>query len=88
MDKGSMATIGRASAVAQIGSVKLGGLVAWVAWMLIHVLYLVGFRNRLAVLISWAWAYVRMQRGARLIYDSVEEKQGSGRRQSTKSAAA
>jgi len=66
-DKGSMATIGRAAAVAVIGRVKLSGLVAWLAWLLVHIMFLIGFRNRLLVLFEWAWAYVTWHRGARLI---------------------
>ena len=66
-DKGSMATIGRARAVAHSGRIKLSGFLAWLAWCLIHVLFLVGFRNRLAVMFSWAWNWITFQRGARLI---------------------
>ena len=72
-DKGNLATIGRASAIADLGFVRLSGLIAWLAWLFIHVLYLVGFRNRIVVTLNWAWAYIRMQRGARLIYGDVEE---------------
>jgi NADH dehydrogenase len=66
-DKGSMATIGRGAAVASVGDLQLSGSVAWLAWLFVHIMYLVGFRNRLLVLIQWAWAYVTWQRGARLI---------------------
>ena len=66
-DKGSMATIGRAAAVAVVGRFKLSGLVAWLAWLLVHIMFLIGFRNRLLVLFEWAWAYVTWHRGARLI---------------------
>ena len=66
-DRGSMATIGRAAAVAVIGDVHLSGLVAWLAWLFIHIALLIGFKNRVVVLIQWAWAYVTWQRGARLI---------------------
>lgn len=66
-DKGSLATIGRAAAVAEVGRVHLSGVVAWMAWLCIHIFYLIGFRNRLLVLLQWAWAYVTFQRGARLI---------------------
>ena len=68
-DKGSMATIGRGAAVAVVGDVHLSGTLAWLAWLFVHIMYLVGFRNRLLVLIEWAWAYVTWQRGARLITD-------------------
>jgi NADH dehydrogenase len=66
-DKGSMATIGRAAAVAVVGRFRLSGLVAWLAWLLVHIMFLIGFRNRLLVLFEWAWAYVTWHRGARLI---------------------
>lgn len=66
-DKGSMATIGRAAAVAVVGRLKLSGLIAWLAWLLVHIMFLIGFRNRFLVLFEWAWAYITWQRGARLI---------------------
>ena len=67
-DKGNLATIGRAAAVAHIGKLKLSGLIAWLAWLFVHVLYLVGFRNRTAVIFNWAWSYVQTKRAARIIY--------------------
>ncbi len=70
-DKGSMATIGRAKAIAQIGKVALSGFVAWLSWLFVHIFFLIGFRNRLAVFIAWAWSYVTWQRGARLITGGV-----------------
>ena len=66
-DKGSLATIGRAAAVADLGRLHLGGWVAWIAWLVIHLFFLIGFRNRLFVISQWAWAYVTQKRGARLI---------------------
>jgi NADH dehydrogenase len=66
-DKGSLATIGRAAAVADIGPFKLSGFIAWIAWLTIHIFFLIGFRNRLLVITQWAWAYLTFQRGARLI---------------------
>ncbi len=66
-DKGSLATIGRNAGIAQIGRVHLSGLIAWLAWLLVHVYFLIGFRNRLQVIWEWAWAYFRYQKGARLI---------------------
>lgn len=66
-DRGSMATIGRNAAVATIGRVHLSGFLAWIAWLFIHILFLIGFRNRLIVLFDWAWAYLSFQRSARLI---------------------
>lgn len=66
-DKGSLATIGRAAAVADLGRMKLSGLIAWLAWLFIHILFLIGFRNRFVVLFEWAWSYLTYDRGARLI---------------------
>jgi NADH dehydrogenase len=66
-DKGSMATIGRNKAVADLNFVHFSGLPAWVVWLFVHVLFLVGFRNRFAVLFQWAWAYFTFNKGARLI---------------------
>jgi len=67
VNKGDLATIGRNRAVANIGGLKLQGLIAWAAWLFIHILYLVGFRNRLTVLVQWAYQYFTYQRGVRLI---------------------
>jgi NADH dehydrogenase len=66
-DKGFMATIGRARAVAQIGPLRMSGLLAWLAWVFLHLWYLVGFRNRLAVFTNWIWAYLISRHGARVI---------------------
>jgi NADH:ubiquinone reductase (H+-translocating) len=66
-DKGTMATIGRSKAVAMIGRIKFSGFFAWLAWLGVHLLFLVGFRNRLSVLLSWAYSYFTYKRGARLI---------------------
>src|SRR5437899_6367436 len=66
-DKGSMATIGRNKAVADLKFFHLSGLPAWLAWLFVHIMFLVGFRNRLLVLIQWAWAYLSFDKGARLI---------------------
>jgi NADH dehydrogenase len=66
-DKGSMATIGRSRAVAQAGRVHLSGFVAWLMWLTVHIWYLIGFRSRLVVLLTWAWSYFTYRRGARLI---------------------
>jgi NADH:ubiquinone reductase (H+-translocating) len=67
VDKGQMATIGRSKAVLEIGSFKLNGWLAWVAWLIIHIYYLTGFKNRLLVVLQWAWSYLTFGRGARLI---------------------
>jgi NADH dehydrogenase len=66
-DKGSLATIGRSSAVADVGGFKVSGFPAWLTWLFVHVLFLIGFRSRVQVLWEWFWAYVSFQRGARLI---------------------
>ena len=66
-DRGSMATLGRKSAVAVLGRLELSGLPAWLAWLFIHILFLIGFRNRFVVLFEWAWSYLTYQRSARLI---------------------
>ncbi len=71
-DKGSLATIGRASAVAQFGKFELSGYFAWLAWLFVHIFFLIGFRNRLLVMIQWAWSYLTYERGARLITGSDE----------------
>jgi len=77
-DKGYMATIGRAAAVAVIGRLHLSGRIAWLAWVLVHIAFLIGFRNRFIVLFEWAWAYVTFQRGARLITGPWKPGPGKG----------
>ena len=74
-DKGSMATIGRNKAVADLKLVHLSGLPAWLAWLFIHIIFLVGFRSRLAVLFQWAWAYFSFNKGARLITRNFQSEQ-------------
>jgi NADH:ubiquinone reductase (H+-translocating) len=66
-DKGSLATIGRAAAVAEFGPVHISGFIAWLAWLFVHILFLIGFRNRVIVFVQWAWSYFTYERGARLI---------------------
>lgn len=66
-NKGSMATIGRNKAVADLNFIRLSGKPAWLVWLFVHIIFLVGFRNRIAVLMQWAWAYVTFNKGARLI---------------------
>jgi NADH:ubiquinone reductase (H+-translocating) len=66
-DRGTMATIGRARAVAMIGRYRLAGLIAWLTWLFIHLMYLVEFENRVLVLFQWAWNYFTWNRSARLI---------------------
>jgi len=71
-DKGSLATIGRAAAVAEFGKIEISGFLAWLSWLFVHILFLIGFRNRLLVFIQWAWSYVTYERGARLITGSTD----------------
>lgn len=71
-DKGMLATIGRAAGVAQLGRFKFSGLLAWLLWLFVHIFFLIGFRNRLMVIIEWAWSYVTYDRGARLITERQE----------------
>jgi NADH dehydrogenase len=66
-DKGTMATIGRSAAVAWIGKLKISGLIAWLAWLFVHLLFLIGFRNKLAVLLQWTYSYFAYKRSARII---------------------
>ncbi len=66
-DKGTMATIGRSAAVAWIGKLKISGLPAWLAWLFVHLIFLIGFRNKLAVLLQWTYSYFAYKRGARII---------------------
>lgn len=68
-DKGSLATIGRAAAIADFGSVKFAGFFAWMVWLVVHIFFLIGFRNRFIVMFEWAWLYITYQRSARVILD-------------------
>jgi len=77
LDKGNLATIGRHRAIAAVGPIKISGHLAWFMWLFIHILYLAGFRNRLTVLIQWAYAYFTWQRGVRLITNIVPGKTAS-----------
>jgi NADH:ubiquinone reductase (H+-translocating) len=67
LNKGNLATIGRAAAIAEFGKIHISGFLAWLAWLFIHIFFLIGFRNRIIVLIQWAWSYFTYERGARLI---------------------
>ena len=73
VDKGMLATIGRGAAVAKVGPIKASGLSAWLLWLFVHILFLIGFRNRLLVMIQWAWLYFTFDRGARLITEPLKE---------------
>jgi NADH dehydrogenase len=67
LDKGNLATIGRSKAVADLGKLHFSGYFAWLAWLFIHLLFLIGFRNRMMVMVDWAWAYITYKHSARLI---------------------
>jgi NADH dehydrogenase len=66
-DKGTMATIGRSAAVAKIKDLEISGLLAWFAWLFVHLIFLVGFRNKISVLLQWFYSYVTYRRGSRII---------------------
>lgn len=72
-DKGSMATIGKSKAIVVMGKLKFSGFFAWITWCFVHILYLIGFRNRLGVMIEWFYCWLSGQRGVRLIYRSIDE---------------
>ena len=73
LDKGTLATIGRAAAVADFGFVKISGFFAWLAYLFVHLFFLIGFRNRFVVMFEWAWAYFTFQRSARLITGDIDK---------------
>ena len=77
-DKGFMATIGKARAVAKLGRLRLTGFIAWLSWVVVHLWYLVGFRNRLVVFVNWIWAYVISSHGARIISARSAPPDGRG----------
>jgi len=77
-DKGTMATIGRSAAVAQMGKLKLSGYPAWLAWLFVHLIFLIGFRNRTAVLFQWAYSYFSNRRSARIITHQPHEVEDGG----------
>jgi NADH dehydrogenase len=70
-----MATIGRASAIADFGWLRLKGYIGWLAWLFVHIVNLIGFRNRLVVMLQWAWAYFSYQRAIRLITERVSQRE-------------
>jgi NADH dehydrogenase len=72
-DKGSLATVGRAYAIISLGKLRMAGFLAWVLWLTVHIFYLIGFRNRVLVMLQWAAAYFTWHRGARLITYADEE---------------
>ena len=73
-DKGNLAVLGRAAAVADLPRIRMSGFAAWVVWCFVHILYLIGFRNRFLVMFEWAWAYLTWQRGARLITEGAGKR--------------
>lgn len=75
VDRGMLATIGRAQAVAQIGPVRASGLVAWTLWCVVHIFFLIGFRNRVRVMSEWTWYYLTFKPGAKLLFGRQEEPQ-------------
>lgn len=74
-DKGSMATIGRAKAIAQVGKLKFKGFIAWMMWGVIHIMFLIDFRNRLKVMTEWLWYYITFKPGASLIFHNTKQKE-------------
>ena len=78
LDKGYMATIGRNKAVADLHLMRYGGFFAWATWLFVHVIFLIGFENRISVLIQWAWAYFTFSRGSRLLYGRFQPPGKSG----------
>ena len=84
VDRGQMATIGRSRAVAEIGRLRFFGWFAWITWLVVHVYFLVGFKNRLLVVLHWAWSYLTFRRGARLIVE--REWRFGGRKDETRPA--
>ena len=72
VDRGMLATIGRAKAVAQIGRLHVSGLLAWLLWCIVHIFFLIGVRNRLRVMSEWIWYYVTFKPGARLVFEQPE----------------
>ena len=72
-DKGTMATIGRSKAVAEVGRFKFSGLLAWLTWLFVHLIFLVGFRNKISVMMQWVYSYLTYKRSARIIVTSPPE---------------
>src|SRR3954464_7726980 len=79
LDKGNLATIGRAAGVAEFGRLHLSGVIAWIFWLTVHIFFLIGFRNRVLVFIQWAWAYFTFESGARLITGKTDLPEGETR---------
>src|SRR5262245_40593337 len=75
-DKGQLATVGRAFAIAQFGKTKLAGFFAWLVWLFVHIFFLIGFENRILVFVQWAWAYFTFERGSRIVILEEKDKRG------------
>ena len=75
LDKGAMATIGRSAAIAEIGKIKLSGYIAWLLWLFIHVVFLISFKNKASVIVEWLWSYTTLQKRARVMIKSKENKE-------------
>ncbi|MEM8947225.1 MAG: NAD(P)/FAD-dependent oxidoreductase [Planctomycetota bacterium] len=75
VDKGQMATIGRSRAVVEVGKFRFAGWFAWITWLVVHIFYLTGFKNRFFVVLSWAWSYLNFRRGARLIVEKQWQRE-------------
>ena len=75
VDKGNMATVGRFHGIVAIGKTQFAGVLAWIIWLVLHLYFLIGFRNRIAVLLQWLWHYTTRERGARLI--TFDDRHGS-----------
>jgi NADH dehydrogenase len=92
VNKGSLATIGRAAAIAEFGKIHISGFIAWLSWLFVHIFFLIGFRNRIMVMIQWAWSYFTFERGAQLItgnqtlpsWSELMNRQVAGREKSDK----
>jgi NADH dehydrogenase len=76
-DKGTLATIGRTAAVGQVGPLQFTGFIGWIVWLVVHLYYLIGFENRLLVLLRWAWYYWRLDRPVRVIVRADPDPMGS-----------
>ena len=74
LDKGTLATIGRAAAVADVRGLRFGGFAAWATWLVVHIFYLIGFENRAVVIFRWAYSYLTRGRGSRLITTAAHER--------------
>lgn len=72
-DKGNMATIGRTDAVAEFGKIRLKGILGWLGWLFVHLVYQVGFKNKVSTLLSWVWSYLTFRAGSRLIQEEMDE---------------